>query len=82
MTLDGEAEAVYELLRVEGFVKESIELDPDAVLDYLLPIIEPAEVDAFTFSRGWMRSQAARIADPRSPPTNWANSSTSLRHTS
>ncbi|MFH8464644.1 ABC1 kinase family protein [Streptomyces sp. NPDC017991] len=67
MTLDGEAEAVYELLREEGFVKESIELDPDAVLDYLLPIIEPAQVDEFTFSRGWMRSQAARVADPRSP---------------
>jgi predicted unusual protein kinase regulating ubiquinone biosynthesis (AarF/ABC1/UbiB family) len=67
MTLDGEAEAVYELLCAEGFVKESIELDPDAVLDYLLPIIEPAEVDEFTFTRGWMRSQAARIADPRSP---------------
>ncbi|MFD6170706.1 ABC1 kinase family protein [Streptomyces coeruleorubidus] len=67
MTLDGEAETVYELLCEEGFVKESIELDPDAVLDYLLPIIEPAEVEEFTFSRGWMRSQAARIADPRSP---------------
>jgi predicted unusual protein kinase regulating ubiquinone biosynthesis (AarF/ABC1/UbiB family) len=67
MTLDGEAEAVYELLCTEGFVKESIELDPDAVLDYLLPIIEPALVDEFTFTRGWMRSQAARIADPRSP---------------
>ncbi|MGW2045471.1 ABC1 kinase family protein [Streptomyces sp. NPDC001858] len=67
MTLDGEAEAVYELLCTEGFVKESIELDPDAVLDYLLPIIEPAQVEEFTFTRGWMRSQAARIADPRSP---------------
>ncbi len=67
MTLEGEAEAVYELLRGEGFVKDSIELDPDAVLDYLLPIIEPAQADAFTFSRGWMRGQAARIADPRSP---------------
>ncbi|MER5196086.1 ABC1 kinase family protein [Streptomyces sp. NPDC002755] len=67
MTLDGEAEAVYELLRREGFVKDSIELDPDAVLDYLLPIIEPALVEEFTFSRGWMRSQAARIADLRSP---------------
>ncbi|MFE3035324.1 ABC1 kinase family protein [Streptomyces canus] len=67
MTLDGEAEAVYELLCAEGFVKESIELDPDAVLDYLLPIIEPAEVDEFSFSRGWMRSQAGRVADPRSP---------------
>ena len=67
MTLDGEAEAVYELLCTEGFVKESIELEPDAVLDYLLPIIEPAQVDEFTFSRGWMRSQAARVGDPRSP---------------
>ncbi|MFD6997431.1 ABC1 kinase family protein [Streptomyces mirabilis] len=67
MTLEGEAEAVYELLREEGFVKESIELEPDAVLDYLLPIIEPAQADEFTFTRGWMRSQAARIADPRSP---------------
>ncbi|MFF8941301.1 ABC1 kinase family protein [Streptomyces sp. NPDC014864] len=67
MTLDGEAEAVYELLCAEGFVRESIELNPDAVLDYLLPIIEPARADEFTFTRSWMRSQAARIADPRSP---------------
>ncbi|KOT83599.1 ABC transporter ATP-binding protein [Streptomyces rimosus subsp. pseudoverticillatus] len=67
MTLNGEAEAVYELLCEEGFVKESIELDPEAVLDYLLPIIEPAQADAFTFTRSWMRTQAARIADPRSP---------------
>lgn len=67
MTLDGEAEAVYELLCAEGFVKESIDLDPNAVLDYLLPIIEPAQVEEFTFTRGWMRSQAGRVADPRSP---------------
>ncbi|MFF7179337.1 AarF/UbiB family protein [Streptomyces sp. NPDC008121] len=67
MTLDGDAESVYATLREEGFVKESIELDPDAVLAYLLPIIEPAEVDAFGFSRGWLRAQAARIADLRSP---------------
>ncbi|MFB7459383.1 ABC1 kinase family protein [Streptomyces sp. NPDC056188] len=67
MALDGEADAVYEMLSTEGFVKESIELDPEAVLDYLLPIIEPAQADEFTFTRGWMRSQAARIADPRSP---------------
>ncbi|MFD9005268.1 ABC1 kinase family protein [Streptomyces sp. NPDC059582] len=67
MTLNSQAEAVYELLCAEGFVKDSIELDPDAVLDYLLPIIEPARIEAFTFTRGWMRGQAARVADPRSP---------------
>ncbi|MFI6879513.1 ABC1 kinase family protein [Streptomyces sp. NPDC050400] len=67
LTIEGDATAVYELLREEGFVKESIELEPDAVLDYLLPIIEPAQVEAFTFTRSWMRTQAARIADIRSP---------------
>lgn len=67
MTLTGEAETVYELLRAEGFVKESVALDPDAVLEYLLPIIEPAEAETFVFTRGWLRAQAARIADPRSP---------------
>ncbi|GAA4901544.1 ABC1 kinase family protein [Streptomyces coeruleoprunus] len=67
MTLEGEAEAVYELLCGEGFVKDSIELDPDALLEYLLPIIEPAQVDEFVFTREWIRAQAARIADPRSP---------------
>ncbi|MFB7213628.1 ABC1 kinase family protein [Streptomyces sp. NPDC056255] len=67
LTLAGEAAAVYELLREEGFVKDTIDLDPDAVLDYLLPIIEPAQVEEFTFTRSWMRNQAARIADPRSP---------------
>ncbi|MFJ7629895.1 ABC1 kinase family protein [Streptomyces sp. NPDC097595] len=67
LTLGGDADAVYEMLRAEGFVKDSIDLEPDAVLDYLLPIIEPAEVEEFTFSRSWMRHQAARIADPRSP---------------
>ncbi|WP_236246613.1 AarF/ABC1/UbiB kinase family protein [Streptomyces sp. CC210A] len=65
--LAGEADTVYELLREEGFVKESIDLDPDEVLDYLLPIIEPAGADEFTFTRDWLRTQAARIADPRSP---------------
>lgn len=67
LTLSGDADAVYELLREEGFVKDSIDLDPVAVLDYLLPIIEPAQVEEFTFTRSWMRNQATRIADPRSP---------------
>lgn len=66
MTLDGKAEEVYAELCAEGFVKPALELDPEAVLDYLLPIIEPAQVPEFTFSREWLRRQAGRIADPRS----------------
>ncbi|MER6390367.1 AarF/ABC1/UbiB kinase family protein [Streptomyces sp. NPDC001523] len=67
LTLGGDAEGVYEHLCAEGFVKESIELDPEAVLDYLEPLLEPVEADEFTFTRPWLRGQAARIADPRSP---------------
>lgn len=70
MALAGDAVGVLEMLRDEGFVKPSIELDPDAVLDYLRPIIEPAAVENFHFTRTWMRAQAARIADPRSPAYN------------
>lgn len=67
MILDDRAAEVYELLCEEGFVREPFELDPEEVLDYLLPIIEPARADAFEFTREWMREQAARLADPRSP---------------
>ncbi|MFD5185722.1 ABC1 kinase family protein [Streptomyces sp. NPDC058372] len=67
LALEDRAETVYAALRAEGFVKDSVELDPVAVLEYLRPIIEPAVVDEFTFTRDWMRGQAARLADPRSP---------------
>ncbi|MFJ9074097.1 ABC1 kinase family protein [Streptomyces sp. NPDC102278] len=67
LTLGGDAEGVYEHLCAEGFVKKSIELDPEAVLDYLEPLLEPVEAEEFTFTRPWLRGQAARIADPRSP---------------
>ncbi|WP_405548603.1 AarF/ABC1/UbiB kinase family protein [Streptomyces globisporus] len=67
MATEGDAARVYELLREVNFVKESIDLDPDEVLDYLLPMIEPTQVEEFTFTRGWIRDQAARVADPRSP---------------
>lgn len=66
LSLEGDAEEVYQQLCAEGFVKPSIELDPEAVLDYLLPIVEPAREEEFTFSREWLRRQAGRIADPRS----------------
>ncbi|RBM11897.1 AarF/ABC1/UbiB kinase family protein [Streptomyces sp. PT12] len=65
-TLDGRADEVYAHLCAEGFVRPDIDLDPVAVMDYLRPIIEPAAVEEFAFSREWLREQAGRIADPRS----------------
>jgi predicted unusual protein kinase regulating ubiquinone biosynthesis (AarF/ABC1/UbiB family) len=67
LALDDQAEEVLAILCDEGFIKPTVKLDPDAVLDYLREVIEPARVTEFTFRRAWMRAQAARVADPRSP---------------
>jgi len=64
--LDGRAEDVLTDLRAEGFVRESVEVDAQGVLDYLLPFLEPVAVPRFQFTRRWMQEQAARIGDPRS----------------
>ncbi len=67
MALAGEAQAVLDALREEGFVKPGIEVDADGVLDYLLPLLEPVAVPRFRFTREWLRHQAVRLGDPRSP---------------
>lgn len=67
MTLGGEAEAVLAGLRELGFVKPEVEVDATAVLDYLRPILDPIAEPTFTFSRAWLRREATRLGDPRSP---------------
>src|SRR3954465_4364987 len=64
--LDGDADAVLEGLRAEGFLLPNIDVDPDELLDFLLPLLDPIATETFTFSRAWLRGEAARIGDPRS----------------
>ncbi len=64
--LEGDAEAVLEGLRAEGFLLPTIEVDPDELLEFLLPLLDPIASETFTFSRTWLRGEAARIGDPRS----------------
>jgi predicted unusual protein kinase regulating ubiquinone biosynthesis (AarF/ABC1/UbiB family) len=54
-------------LREHGFVTESVDITASELRDYLSPFIEPAMTEKFQFSREWMRSQFARINDPRQP---------------
>ena len=65
--IDGDAATVVAGLREEGFLKPGITVDPQGLLDYLAPFVEPASVEAFTFSRAWMRGQFSRMNDPRQP---------------
>ena len=44
-----------------------MDLDAQAVLDYLRPLLDPVAQETFTFSREWLRGQAMRLGDPRSP---------------
>jgi predicted unusual protein kinase regulating ubiquinone biosynthesis (AarF/ABC1/UbiB family) len=67
LALAGDADGVLAGLRDEGFVKPDADVDAAAVLEYLRPILEPIAVDEFRFSRSWLRSEAARLANPRSP---------------
>jgi predicted unusual protein kinase regulating ubiquinone biosynthesis (AarF/ABC1/UbiB family) len=67
LALQGRSDDVFAGLRAEGFVKEGVAVDAEGVLDYLRPILEPLEEETFTFSRTWLRQEALRLADPRSP---------------
>ena len=67
LALAGRADEVLAGLREEGFVKPSVQVDADGVLEFLRPMLEPISVDEFQFTRAWLRAEAARIANPRSP---------------
>jgi len=67
LALAGDAHGVLDGLRDEGFVKPDIEVDAQAVLDYVRPMLDPIAEDEFRLTRGWLRAEAARIASPKSP---------------
>jgi predicted unusual protein kinase regulating ubiquinone biosynthesis (AarF/ABC1/UbiB family) len=62
-----EYDAVLAGLREHGFIKDAVDITAAELRDYLSPFIEPAMTEDFQFSRTWLRSQFARINDPRSP---------------
>ena len=65
--LAGDAEGLAAGLRAEGFVRPSVRIDADQLLAFLTPFLEPMHHELFTIDRAWLRSQAARIQDPRRP---------------
>jgi len=66
LAVNEDPDALLAGLRREGFVKENIRVDPQAVFDYLNPFVEPTKVERFRFTREWMREQFDRINDPHS----------------
>ena len=67
LALAGDAHAVLDGLRAEGFVRPDVEVDAEVVLNYVRPLLDPVSEPEFSFSRAWMRKEAVRLGDPRSP---------------
>ena len=67
LALREDAEGVVAGLREEGFVSATEPIDGQALLDFLRPMLEPIAAEEFRFTRAWLRAEAARLANPRSP---------------
>ena len=67
LALAGDAEAVLTGLQDEGFVKRDAKIDAAAVLGYIRPMLDPIAEPKFRFSRAWLRAEAGRLANPKSP---------------
>lgn len=67
LALRDESEEMTRRLKEEGFIRESIAIDPDQLLSYLTPFLAPLMATEFTFSREWLRDLGAHINDPRRP---------------
>ncbi len=65
--LEGDAIALYNGFKEDGFILADVEVSPELVLDYLLPLVEPLRTDYFSYSRDWLRTQSVRVGDPRNP---------------
>jgi predicted unusual protein kinase regulating ubiquinone biosynthesis (AarF/ABC1/UbiB family) len=67
MAANDDYDAVEEGLRAEGFIKANIDVEAEALRDYLEPFVEPARTPRYRFTRAWMREQFSRVNDPRRP---------------
>ena len=63
----GDGDQVLEGLRAEGFIRDKVKVDPQLLVDYLAPFVEPTMAERFQFNRAWMREQFERINNPRAP---------------
>ena len=67
--IDGDAIGVLQGLRKEQFVRDSVTIEADELLGYLVPLLEPLRQQEFHFQRSWLRAEAVRLADLRKATT-------------
>jgi predicted unusual protein kinase regulating ubiquinone biosynthesis (AarF/ABC1/UbiB family) len=65
LLIDGRGDDAIAVLRAENFVLPGVEVTPEQVMNYFGPALDPLSSENYTFSRLWLRRQAARLSDPR-----------------
>ena len=63
LALEGHVDLVVEALRGEGFIPPGYHPDPELLMDYVVPFVEPLRHETFHFTRTWMQAQFARMSD-------------------
>jgi predicted unusual protein kinase regulating ubiquinone biosynthesis (AarF/ABC1/UbiB family) len=67
LALEGDTDAVIAGLRDEGFIPDTFDPDPQVLLNYLVPYLEPLQYEIFHFTREWMQQLWAKVSDFSSP---------------
>jgi len=66
LVLTDDRRGLMQSLAQLGFLSADAPVSVEEVLDYLRPMSEPFRDDTFTFTRSWLRSEAVKLANPRS----------------
>ncbi len=62
---DGDIAVAEAEMREHGFLRPGVSVDLEALRTFLAPLADPSKQETFTFSREWMRGEAARVTDLR-----------------
>lgn len=65
VALRADADSLEDGLRDEGFIRDSVQIDPADLAGFLEPLVAPCRTERFEFTRDWMRGVAGQIHDPR-----------------
>ncbi|WP_051111654.1 ABC1 kinase family protein [Sciscionella marina] len=65
IALHDDPEELLAMLRAEGYVREHVEVDANAVQAFFAPFVDAWRQDRFQFSRDWLRVEAERVTDLR-----------------
>jgi predicted unusual protein kinase regulating ubiquinone biosynthesis (AarF/ABC1/UbiB family) len=65
--LSDDPDEVLRRLREERFLAPDVVVDVGKLVDYMGPFTVPARHESFRFTRDWLRTEFARVNDPRNP---------------